>query len=57
MRDIRKGLEQRLGEAEAERAQIGRRIARLDEKSALLKQILEYEKAYWHSRDSSGSLH
>ena len=45
MRDIRKGLQQRIEEAEADRAQLKRRIARLDEKRANLKQALEMERS------------
>ena len=45
MRDIRRGLEQRIEEAEADRAQLERRIARLDERAELLKRALEMEWA------------
>ena len=44
MRDIRKGLEQRIEKAKADRAQLERRIVRLDEKAELWKQALESER-------------
>lgn len=44
MRNITKGLEQRLAETKADRAQLERRIVRLGERLALLKQVLGIEK-------------
>lgn len=53
MRNITKGLEQRLELAEADRAQLERRIARLDEKEALLKRALEVEEARLRDADNA----
>ena len=47
MRDIRRGLEQRLEESKADRAQIERRIVHLNKKLELLRQVLVYERELW----------
>ena len=47
MRDIRKDLEERIEETEAERAQFHRRIEALDQRIDMLRGMLESEKARW----------
>jgi len=49
MRNITRGLQQRLDELQAERAQIVRRLERLAEKESLLQSVLGQEHLREHT--------